>query len=431
MLTQNDNSLPLTLREIDVVAALLYSSHSKMIAQFLNIEPRTAETHIYKIMSKLKCRSRHHILEYAISFNFVQSIVKRYQILCLIYAYNKFYQKKEMNQRYNINIRYPESVSVEICQNFIKDLQEDFTRIKVEILDNNTMDYKNHVQIVYNLEKQTILQKKYYFVLQQIIKILSPSNHEEIKKIEESLQKSIDQLIQKSCEFSSQNHSSKAPMQKDIYNISWIQRIFFCTGIIMVICFVTIIFNSSSNAAIRMDFNLPPQEIFLNRSLLVKALKKAFKNDRHDIQIVTITGIAGAGKTTLARYFTRSSKAPVVWEMNAENTTSLIASFKNLAFILANDEQSKKQLDHIFQIPEEKVKIEQLVIFTQKKLKEQKEWLLIFDNVENFSDIRYCFPKDENVWGRGKVIITTRNQNIKNTDLILALSHLFKAEEFC
>ena len=173
MLTQNDNSLPLTLREIDVIAAFLYSSHSKIIAQFLNIEPRTVETHIYKIMSKLKCRSRHHILEHAISSDFVQSIVTRYQMLCLTYAYNKVHQEKEMHQLYNIKIRYPETISVETCQSFIKVLQEDFTRVKVNILNNNAMDYKDHVQIVYNLEKRTILQKQYYLALQQIINILS------------------------------------------------------------------------------------------------------------------------------------------------------------------------------------------------------------------------------------------------------------------
>ena len=420
MLTQNDNSLPLTLREIDVIAAFLYSSHSKIIAQFLNIEPRTVETHIYKIMSKLKCRSRHHILEHAISSDFVQSIVTRYQMLCLTYAYNKVHQEKEMHQLYNIKIRYPETISVETCQSFIKVLQEDFTRVKVNILNNNAMDYKDHVQIVYNLEKRTILQKQYYLALQQIINILSPSDNEKIRKIEESLQKSIDPLIQKSCEFSSQKNLLKVPMHKEIFNISRIQKIFFCTAIILMICFAAVAFNPSSNTIIQMDFNLPPQEIFLNRSSLVQALKKAFKNDHHDIQIVTITGIAGAGKTTLARYFARASKASVVWEMNAENAVSLMDSFKNLAFILANDEQSRNQLGYIFQIPEDQVKIKQLVIFTQKKLKEQKEWLLIFDNVENFSDIRYCFPKDVNLWGRGKVIITTRNQNIKNADLIVA-----------
>ena len=51
-------------------------------------------------------------------------------------------------------------------------------------------------------------------------------------------------------------------------------------------------------------------------------------------------------------------------------------------------------------------------------LKERKSWLLIYDNVENISTIKDYLPQDTQVWGNGKVIITTRDKNIQYSEYI-------------
>ena len=43
---------------------------------------------------------------------------------------------------------------------------------------------------------------------------------------------------------------------------------------------------------------------------------------------------------------------------------------------------------------------------------------MIYDNVEDFSLIKRYLPEDPNIWGHGKVLITTRNANIKKENYI-------------
>lgn len=91
-----DTQIPLTLRELDIIASFLYSAHTKIISQFLDIEPRTVETHIYKIMSKLECKSRHNILEKSSQLLDPKIIYKRYKKLCLLYAYTQVITKQKI-----------------------------------------------------------------------------------------------------------------------------------------------------------------------------------------------------------------------------------------------------------------------------------------------------------------------------------------------
>ena len=59
-----------------------------------------------------------------------------------------------------------------------------------------------------------------------------------------------------------------------------------------------------------------------------------------------------------------------------------------------------------------------LLLFVQKQLKTVSNWFLIFDNIENVNEIASYIPQDKKVWGFGRVIITTRNANIENSDIL-------------
>lgn len=53
-----------TQREVDVIACLLNGRSSKKISSFLNISPRTADSHIRNISHKLECYSRESIIDF-------------------------------------------------------------------------------------------------------------------------------------------------------------------------------------------------------------------------------------------------------------------------------------------------------------------------------------------------------------------------------
>lgn len=165
--------------------------------------------------------------------------------------------------------------------------------------------------------------------------------------------------------------------------------------------------------SIRSDLIIPEKGILLKRPRLMARINEGLK-ETQGIQTVVLVGIGGAGKTTLARQYLRSQKFPVVWEINAETQESLIGSFESLAYALSKTSEEKGDLDAIQQLNDVRERTKRILFFVKKKLKEQKEWSLLFDNVESFSDIKEFYPLDTETWGIGKVLMTTRDGTIKN-----------------
>ncbi|EKE09933.1 MAG: Tetratricopeptide repeat protein [uncultured bacterium] len=169
--------------------------------------------------------------------------------------------------------------------------------------------------------------------------------------------------------------------------------------------------------AVRDDLSIPTQSVFLDRPYLMERIDKSLKG-HHEIQAIALTGMGGAGKTTLARHYTRQQNAKVVWEINAESEDKLINSFENLAEALAITEAEKEKVRGIKDIKNADEREKKIIFFVRDKLKRIPNWILIYDNVEKFKDIQKSFPHDPSVWGRGKVILITRDNNIKNNNNI-------------
>jgi tetratricopeptide (TPR) repeat protein/DNA-binding CsgD family transcriptional regulator len=174
---------------------------------------------------------------------------------------------------------------------------------------------------------------------------------------------------------------------------------------------------AGSSLSIRSDLIVPTENTLLNRPNIISQLGEYLK-DNEGIQAVALVGIGGAGKTTIARRYALNQNANVVWEVNAATRENLRDSFERLAYALCRSEEEKETLVGLQDIKNKIERDEKILLFVKEKLKSISNWLLIYDNLEKFTDIQKYFPCDSTVWGKGKIIVTTRDSNTKNNSLI-------------
>ncbi|MCE3230082.1 MAG: hypothetical protein K0R52_10 [Alphaproteobacteria bacterium] len=174
----------------------------------------------------------------------------------------------------------------------------------------------------------------------------------------------------------------------------------------------------SPNQFVRSDLVIPAESVLLNRLAIIQQIENQFKEQKEDIKTVALVGIGGAGKTTLARQYAHSQELPVIWEINAETQESLKGSFENLAYAILKTNKEKNALRELQGIKSATEREEKVMRLVKESLRSHLDWLLIYDNVEQFNDIRKYFPSDSRAWGKGKVILTTQNSHMQNNNRI-------------
>ena len=169
---------------------------------------------------------------------------------------------------------------------------------------------------------------------------------------------------------------------------------------------------------VHSDLSVPTSSTLLELPKLMAQLDEKF-HGKNGIPIVAIIGPGGSGKSTLAHQYALRQKASIIWEINAESYESIIASFEKLAKALTKNKEDQKTIEEIQDIKNVLERENRIFDFVSNHLRNKANWLLVYDNVENFSDLQKQFPQDIDTWGQGKVIITSRDANIQNNKYII------------
>ncbi len=138
----------------------------------------------------------------------------------------------------------------------------------------------------------------------------------------------------------------------------------------------------------------------------------ALKNLDHPVIKCAITGVAGSGKSELAKAFVtqfRNSSTIFTWRLDPDPD----GTSNNVTKV--SYRQAYLQLLHNFSLPhlkaydeETPLQMEQrLLSMLWSKINQYSSWILIFDNAASLEDIERHLPTDPNI--HGSILVTTQN----------------------
>lgn len=452
------NNVNFTPREIDIISCLLNMRGTNKIASLLSIAPNTVLTHIHNIILKLGCNSREGVIDFIEKSHKFRFIKQHYANLAIYGAFErslKEVSKLNRTEKQVCLIIYGEDQNGKDI--FIRHLKDHLKQVGIsaEILDgkeNNeiesvsqkkpnlrlSLSKKNSNGIFREHFEADFLdiseQSSYYLSVFEILKKLLPTANlskimTNFKEQYEGLHSFFELKFPINSEEEVVGHKKKIS-HKAITFLKNKKGIFLIFIFLVAIAYFLIHIliwrqemwltlekkqvQNLKQQPIRSTFVMPAKPSFLDRPELIADIHHKFE-EQQDIPIIALVGPGGSGKTTLARQYGSQQVAPIIWEINAETIESLISSFETLAVALAKAWSSQKVLEDIQAITDPVEREIKLLQFVRDKLKSYSDWLLIYDNVENFATIKKYFPYDMNSWGKGRVLITTRDHHIKNS----------------
>ncbi|MDF2966089.1 MAG: hypothetical protein K0Q51_1477 [Rickettsiaceae bacterium] len=434
------NGVKFTAREIDIISCIFHNRGEKKIASLLAISPRTVSTHVHNIMLKIGHSSREHLIDFIEKSNKLTLVKKHYSHLLLSHTFNNKLLEigRILNKGMICYLDYKEVPPEE--QKILNKIQEDLAsaNIKLEQISNGSQNKSSRLCIVRRPSSNSVLDNdniyllllnnnkpeegngikyidftqadNYYFaVLELLSKLLGNTLIEPIKEEFNKEYNSIINIRGQGYLNHINNETPKVSNYKIIIVIACAIIFIFITSLIFS-RFSTI--NSDKlEAKICADLPLPHDSILLKRKGILLDIEKKFAS-KDGIKTIALIGAGGSGKTTIARQYARKQDAPVVWEINAETKASLISSLEQFAYALCKTSDERNELTIIQNMKDSIEQEKRLLLLLTNKLKTYSDWLIIYNNVNTFKDIRRYFPYDARVWGNGKVIVTTCDSNI-------------------
>jgi tetratricopeptide (TPR) repeat protein/DNA-binding CsgD family transcriptional regulator len=476
------NGVYFTQREIEVISCILNVRGVKKIAAVLSISPRTVEGHIQNIMLKLSCNSQESVkdfvekseqiiqinqyyLDLLITSFFKQQLkgvvplFKKKKVTCIVH-----YQKNDVLD-YIIKCLGFANVNVILNQN--NELND--KEIPVILFDANEADlkeYEGYKSLILVCREQSLNADNLgsftsiNFIdchkaediptgIFNILKILAPDI--DLSKPITEFNKLYNNILNLGNTSVTGTQISIEDVNPQKINIDvgfsskkrWI-LLFITICVITALVAISFLFKGSPyplNPAkeiiqphVASNFSLLHRTVLLERPEVLAKIGKAFTGN-DPIETVVLIGNAGAGKTTIARQYVTGQPASVLWEINAETKESLVSSIEQLLYALCDSGRARENLNKIIEIKDSEQREKQLIMLLEQKLKQHPNWFLIYDNVETFKSIQSYFPCNAKAWGNGRVIITTKDINIKNNNHIknsniIEIEELSKSEKY-
>jgi tetratricopeptide (TPR) repeat protein/DNA-binding CsgD family transcriptional regulator len=464
-----------TRREIDIISCLLSGRAAKTIAFFLKISPRTIETHMRNIMLKIGNSSREGIIDFIEKSGKFSIIRKHYQNLLLEAGFER--KLKEVAslikaENHDCILAYEQDDDALFLSYIAKHLQIAGIQSKMMNINAQGFSIKSNFQnaksiicavpeapkslldslsmyclpqklfLISSLEEASLFSKEEYIVFSEhenyylltfeiLKKLLLQTNIEKIfsefKVDYDTIMQSLTDNILPLALQGEGNITTEVTSKNLSHNLKkW--KIWAAAGMLGCLSFAILgVLLGAGNKplpgenleeySLKSDFLVPIGKSFLPRPNLIKQIEDSFKIS-HDIQTVVLLGIGGSGKTTLARQYARIQKSSIIWEINAETRESLLNSFEDFANALCKAPEEKDRLKEIKALKNFKEKEGQIISFVKDKLKTVNGWFLVFDNVEKMGDIQHYFPTNSASWGKGGVLITSRNNHLSNNSYI-------------
>jgi DNA-binding CsgD family transcriptional regulator len=475
-LLQHLKGVKFTRREIECIAFFISGRSAKTIASFFSISPKTVDAHTHNIMVKLSCNSRESIINFIEQSGTLPLFKKHYADLQVAAIFEKcLHNISRLNQKEKGTCFLLEETSTDSSKALSKFLAMSLEKAGLSL----SLNKRSSSQTITQLLPQVGPRDHLLYIISQALETQSleedfktlssfkdnsifflvskrspsftslknelklnllyleeyPDHHllvfEILKRFLPSL--NLEQIIS---DFKTRSnlmdgsvvllHSPSSLEEKNLKPAnqakSW-KTWFLGASICMIGLYVVwmdpftrspLPTSVAQSLSVHSSLLIPPKKVLLQRDALLEEIDEKLK-ETHKIQKVALIGIEGAGKTTLARHYARQHKENISWEINSETHQSLLDSFEKLASALAETEQEKKNIREIQEAENPQEKEEKIVRFVQAKLREYPNWLLIYDNVEKFSDLQQYFPHDSKIWGQGKVILTTRNSTFQNS----------------
>lgn len=427
-----------TGREIDVISCISNGLSVKDIGIFLNISPNTVSSHIRNIMKKTGTSSQSGILRFLELSNQHIVVHNRYIDLIVLREFEKLLKKTaELSSDYK-KACLIHAADKNLCGDIYQHLQlagirtditehADFARVEFSreyfhiictTLDISSVDSPDkNIVVLSRSDDKSILYgasdtiDDYYFAVLYCVEQICNS-----KKIGDLIDS-----FKKYCA-GKKNANYVAPQ----YNVlEKIVRKKFFVFLIILSCFATLILyetvrriSSGNERSIVSNIQIMNEDFFLPRKNIAAKIENAFKNQSRRVKFAVLIGRGGAGKSTFVRNYLYKHDFDFKWEINAETETSISDAFSSLSVALADTKELQEKLAYIRAIPDFKIRNRQMVSFIFSGLKTFSDWALFFDSLEDFGVVQPFIPFDSKLCGKGKVFITTRNDNFKNISFL-------------
>ena len=94
--------------------------------------------------------------------------------------------------------------------------------------------------------------------------------------------------------------------------------------------------------------------------------------------------------------------------------TKILQSIEKLCFLLCKNGNDRAELKNIRELSNASDKRPKIKSFLAKRLAQHSTQCLIYDNASDLNALKLWLPLDDSLFKNGRIIVTTRNENIQN-----------------